>query len=153
MSHPITRRAFLSALPTAAAIAATLPALAAAPLASAPEVGEIAVMYGQLTMHQRGAAQAALRKDGLFDLADAFEAQFPSAVQWSGDARYALLKGKRRPVYWIIRAPEHDDGERWFKLSTGFTGLLEPKGWFCRESELPKIAYRLDEYVMQRQRG
>lgn len=76
------------------------------------------------------------------------EAAKPLTVRWDGDGVYETIddKGRRheRNVWHITRAPSYDVGEeRWFSLSSGFSGPLEPADWYCPERNLPTLARKI----------
>ena len=73
------------------------------------------------------------------------EAAKPITIKWDGDGVYELYRtdGKRE-VWNITRAPEYDHGaERWFRMSTGFNGPLEPEDWCCPERNLPALSRKI----------
>lgn len=140
LNPAMSRRALLAGIGTATASAAlAVPAIQAAPVLTARERLDAAIAEFKAAYEaEHGEVERWVMWGDI-----ATPIMVPVAIKWSGDGRYEIERGHTRPVLWITRAPEHDDADRWFKVSTGYTGKLQPPPFFCRESALPTITRRV----------
>ncbi|MBE0580825.1 hypothetical protein [Devosia sp.] len=146
----MSRRALLAGLGTATASAAL-----AVPAIAAIQPGEAGPILTPRERLDQAIAEFKAAYEAIYDDVDDWimvghgdipiPRVKPKPVLWSGDGRYEVENGSRRPVYWLTREPRYDDnnGERWFRVSTGFKGAHEPSDFFCPERYLPTIVRRV----------